>query len=220
LASARANDGSPPNAPFPSIRARSGLRQSSAFVDQRSIDQAALAEPAAFEAHLAALRKVEWVVYAKRPFGGPGAVLAYLSPLHAPDRYRQEPARHLRRRAREFQMEGLPGQLPSLPRAEFDANRPIGVIELGLFGGGEIPVADDVEVRRGFVDDGAPLPLEIKPSNRPDLPIAAQQPLALEQRVSSDNDRLERASAARRSSPLPHGLSNFKKKTPPESPLK
>jgi hypothetical protein len=42
-------------------------------------DQAALAEPAAFKAHLAALRKREWVVYAKRPFGRPEAVLAYLS---------------------------------------------------------------------------------------------------------------------------------------------
>jgi Putative transposase/Transposase zinc-binding domain len=42
-------------------------------------DQAALAEPAAFKTHLAALRTVEWVVYAKRPFGGPEAVLAYLS---------------------------------------------------------------------------------------------------------------------------------------------
>jgi Putative transposase/Transposase zinc-binding domain len=42
-------------------------------------DQAALAEPAAFKTRLAALRKVEWVVYAKRPFGGPDAVLAYLS---------------------------------------------------------------------------------------------------------------------------------------------
>jgi Putative transposase/Transposase zinc-binding domain len=42
-------------------------------------DQAALAEPAAFQTFLAALRKVEWVVYAKRPFGGPAAVLAYLS---------------------------------------------------------------------------------------------------------------------------------------------
>jgi hypothetical protein len=41
--------------------------------------QAALAAPAAFKAHLAALRKREWVVYAKRPFGGPDAVLAYLS---------------------------------------------------------------------------------------------------------------------------------------------
>ncbi len=38
-----------------------------------------LAEPAAFAAYLAPLRKAEWVVYAKRPFGGPEAVLAYLS---------------------------------------------------------------------------------------------------------------------------------------------
>ena len=42
-------------------------------------DQAALAAPAAFHARLAALRKVEWVVYVERPFGGPAAVLAYLS---------------------------------------------------------------------------------------------------------------------------------------------
>ena len=33
----------------------------------------------AFAAHLAPLRRAEWVVYAKRPFGGPEAVLAYLS---------------------------------------------------------------------------------------------------------------------------------------------
>ena len=33
-------------------------------------DQAALAEPARFKAYVAALRKVEWVVYAKRPFAG------------------------------------------------------------------------------------------------------------------------------------------------------
>jgi hypothetical protein len=42
-------------------------------------DQAALAEPAAFKTRIAALRKLEWVVYAKRPFGGPEAVLTYLS---------------------------------------------------------------------------------------------------------------------------------------------
>jgi len=42
-------------------------------------DQAALAAPAAFKTRIAALRKLEWVVYAKRPFGGPDAVLAYLS---------------------------------------------------------------------------------------------------------------------------------------------
>jgi hypothetical protein len=40
---------------------------------------APLAEPSAFKAHLTPLRRAEWVVYAKRPFGGPEAVLAYLS---------------------------------------------------------------------------------------------------------------------------------------------
>src|SRR5205085_759751 len=40
---------------------------------------AALADPAALAAHLAPLRRSESVVYAKRPFAGPEAVLAYLS---------------------------------------------------------------------------------------------------------------------------------------------
>ncbi len=38
-----------------------------------------LSDEAAFHEHLAPTRKVEWVVYAKRPFAGPEAVLAYLS---------------------------------------------------------------------------------------------------------------------------------------------
>ena len=42
-------------------------------------DRAALAEPRAFAAFLAPLRKAEWVVYAKKPFAGPQAVLAYLA---------------------------------------------------------------------------------------------------------------------------------------------
>src|ERR1700684_1455276 len=42
-------------------------------------DLAALADPQALAAYLAPLRRAEWVVYAKRPFGGPQAVLAYLS---------------------------------------------------------------------------------------------------------------------------------------------
>jgi hypothetical protein len=40
---------------------------------------AGLADPVTFDAHLAPLRKTDWVVYAKPPFGGPEAVLAYLS---------------------------------------------------------------------------------------------------------------------------------------------
>src|SRR5262249_9213603 len=42
-------------------------------------DQSQLAARDTFAKYLAPLRKVEWVVYAKRPFGGPEAVLAYLS---------------------------------------------------------------------------------------------------------------------------------------------
>lgn len=42
-------------------------------------EHAALAEAAAFARWLAPLRACEWVVYAKRPFAGPEAVLAYLS---------------------------------------------------------------------------------------------------------------------------------------------
>jgi hypothetical protein len=42
-------------------------------------DHDPLADVQAFAAYLAPLRRTEWVVYAKRPFGGPQAVLAYLS---------------------------------------------------------------------------------------------------------------------------------------------
>ena len=42
-------------------------------------DLTGLSELQAFAAYLAPLRKIEWVVYAKPPFGGPEAVLAYLS---------------------------------------------------------------------------------------------------------------------------------------------
>jgi hypothetical protein len=42
-------------------------------------EHARLTDVRAFKAWLAPLRKVEWVVYAKRPFAGPQAVLAYLS---------------------------------------------------------------------------------------------------------------------------------------------
>ncbi len=42
-------------------------------------DLVKLADPDAFKDYLAPLRRAEWVVYSKRPFGGPEAVLAYLS---------------------------------------------------------------------------------------------------------------------------------------------
>jgi hypothetical protein len=40
---------------------------------------APLADAQAFATYLAPLRNTEWVVYSKRPFGGPQAVLAYLA---------------------------------------------------------------------------------------------------------------------------------------------
>jgi Putative transposase/Transposase zinc-binding domain len=42
-------------------------------------DLAGLSEPDAFAEKCRALRQIEWVVYAKPPFGGPAQVLAYLS---------------------------------------------------------------------------------------------------------------------------------------------
>ncbi len=42
-------------------------------------DFADLADPSTFDEWLAPMRTCEWVVYAKRPFAGPAAVLAYLS---------------------------------------------------------------------------------------------------------------------------------------------
>jgi hypothetical protein len=42
-------------------------------------NHAALADPQTFATYLTPLRRAEWVVYAKRPFSGPQAVLAYLS---------------------------------------------------------------------------------------------------------------------------------------------
>ncbi len=42
-------------------------------------DHAPLADARAFADYLGRLRKIDWVVYAKRPFAGPRAVLAYLA---------------------------------------------------------------------------------------------------------------------------------------------
>ena len=42
-------------------------------------EHAALADPGNFAHWLTPLRQCEWIVYAKRPFAGPAAVLAYLA---------------------------------------------------------------------------------------------------------------------------------------------
>ena len=52
-------------------------------------DQAALAEAATFKTRLAALRKLEWVVYAKAAFCRTRRCARLPVPLHPPDRYCQ-----------------------------------------------------------------------------------------------------------------------------------
>jgi hypothetical protein len=42
-------------------------------------EQTILKDPGWFDEHLRPLRKIDWFVYAKRPFAGPSAVLTYLS---------------------------------------------------------------------------------------------------------------------------------------------
>src|SRR4051794_11386409 len=58
-----------------------------------------LREPSAFGAHIQPLRSAEWVVYAKRPFGGPRQVLDYLGRYSFRDRRGRSPE-HLRSRPR------------------------------------------------------------------------------------------------------------------------
>jgi hypothetical protein len=90
-------------------------------------DHARLVDAQAFTAFLAPLRKIEWVVYSKRPFGGPEAVLTYLS------RYTHRVAIATRKsshRARRFSTGHgtarsefrLPSQI-LVQLAEFDATR-------------------------------------------------------------------------------------------------
>jgi Putative transposase/Transposase zinc-binding domain len=68
--------------PLSQLFRRLFLERLQAAFDAKSLgffgDLAHLAEPAAFAAHVAAARRVDWVVYAKKPFGGPARVLAYL----------------------------------------------------------------------------------------------------------------------------------------------
>ena len=72
-------------------------------------DLARLADKAAFDAVLAPLRRSEWVVYAKRPFAGPKAVLAYLSRYTHRVAISNSRLIRARRRGRHLPVEGLSG---------------------------------------------------------------------------------------------------------------
>jgi uncharacterized protein (DUF2342 family) len=47
-----------------------------------------------------------------------------------------------------------------LVTAELDAHGAVRVVELGLLGSGEIPVTNNIEIRRNFVDDDTPCRLK------------------------------------------------------------
>jgi hypothetical protein len=59
----------------------------------------------AFVRHLSPIRKKRWVVYAKAPFAGPEAVLAYLS--RPPGGDLEPPADRLRQERRRLPLQGL-----------------------------------------------------------------------------------------------------------------
>lgn len=56
-------------------------------------DLAHLNDAVMFTRHLTQSRRIEWVVYAKPPFGGPDQVLAYLGRYTPSRRHRQQPHR-------------------------------------------------------------------------------------------------------------------------------
>ena len=78
-----------------------------------SASSAGLAKPAAFAAHLRPLRQVEWVVYAKRPFGGPQQVLDYLGRYTHRVAIANSRLIDLDRRTGPLPLEGLPASAAS-----------------------------------------------------------------------------------------------------------
>ncbi|MFC7697944.1 hypothetical protein ACFQX9_14665 [Bradyrhizobium sp. GCM10028915] len=102
----RARDGStrsrPPAAKPNCICMRGTPKSNRVFLESLTagtlnfFDLASLAKPAAFPAQLVAMRRISWVVYAKRPFGGDAQLLAYFGgyPIAC---NRQQPARSPRR---------------------------------------------------------------------------------------------------------------------------
>ena len=86
-------------------------------------DLAPLAEKSAFDAALAPLRRSEWVVYAKRPFAGPKAVLAYLARYTHRVAISNSRLIGARRQGRHLQVEGLSDRRPR-PAQDHDARGP------------------------------------------------------------------------------------------------
>ena len=79
-------------------------------------EHAPLAQADAFARWIAPMRRGEWVDYAKQPFAGSAAVLAYLSLVYPPRRHLQpEPGRHGPAHG-HLPLEGLPCQGTHAPQ--------------------------------------------------------------------------------------------------------
>ena len=95
-------------------RARGGPSARAAAVLRRA--RRAGRRAASSPAWLAPLRQCEWVVYAKRPFAGPEAVLAYLSRYTHRVAIANSRLRRPGRARRHLPLEGLPGQGQDAPQ--------------------------------------------------------------------------------------------------------
>ena len=103
------------------LRAREIFLNSQGRRDAARPAHAPLAACRAFAAYLRPLRKIEWVVYSKRPFGGPEAVLAYLS--RYTHRNLQQSSDLARRCRRHLPMEGLSCRWSRPPEGHDTLNR-------------------------------------------------------------------------------------------------
>ena len=153
-------------------------------------EHAALANTAAFAASLTPLRKAEWVVYAKKPFGGPQAVLAYLARYThrvaiANSRLISADQTGVTFKWKDYRIEG-PGRYKTmtLPAPEFIRRFLIHVLpkglhrirHYGLFANGKNRAANIARARQLLAVPQSTAQLNIDPDAESDQPGALPKP--------------------------------------------
>ena len=153
-------------------------------------DHAALANAVAFAALLTSLRKAEWVVYAKKPFGGPQAVLAYLARYThrvaiANSRLISADETGVTFKWKDYRIEG-PGRYKTmtLPTHEFIRRFLIHVLpkglhrirHYGLFANGKNRAANIARARQLFAVPQSAAQQNIDPAAESDQPRALPKP--------------------------------------------
>jgi hypothetical protein len=144
-------------------------------------DHAALANATAFAALLTPLRKAEWVVYAKKPFGGPQAVLAYLAQYThrvaiANSRLISADETGVTFTWKDYRIEG-PGRYKTmtLPTDEFIRRFLIHVL-YGLFASGKYRAANIARARQLLAVPPSAAQHNIEPAAESDQPRALPMP--------------------------------------------